>query len=215
MRDVANLGSRETHNIAEGILTLIRLRYQGICPAVREQHGHHGFVGNDTNQTTTKHDGIANRKHLQVSGQQNAAVEIHLAFEIARYFEILNDGVNHFFEFALGRRQASAFKQVDDIVFRFPLPFALSFERLRSCCDASSFRRALDIKQVTANFAQELPAYPFELVMTSVKLSSVDKYHLQKTCRIVAPHPIALLFAFQQGANSQALQFQSGNLVLN
>ena len=71
-----------------------------VSQLLRQHHGQAGLIGKHVDQAAADRDGVADRKGLERSGQQHAALGVD--GQVARDNQIVDYRVQHFLDVAFG-----------------------------------------------------------------------------------------------------------------
>jgi hypothetical protein len=88
------------------------------------------------------HDGVLDGKQLQAAGEQNAAVQINLSGKIVGDLQIVDDGVEKFYQQRPAGEEAVTLQRIEHVIFRLMPPFALGFQRRAVMLSSFIFDRA-------------------------------------------------------------------------
>src|SRR5579871_541314 len=98
---------------------------------MRENGGQAGLVGKNVNQPTADHDRVTDAESFEGRGQEHAGAYWPRKIDVVGDLQIVYNGLENMVDVALGRKQSSEGKPLNDVIFRLLLPYALRLQRRR------------------------------------------------------------------------------------
>src|SRR5277367_6443433 len=97
-------------------MVLVRFGHHRVGNFKCKQRGERLFVGDDVNQASAQDDGVLHRKHFEIAGHQDAAVQLDAAVDVVGDHDVVHDCVEKLLDFALWRHEADTFENIENIV---------------------------------------------------------------------------------------------------
>ena len=111
--------------IKESVRRIQTMAQNDVAKLVSDHSGETGLVRKNVDQTAAKHDGVTDSEGFESRSHHYTAANIGIDVQIVGDFQVVDDGLANFVDFAFGSDKADALQAVDNVVFRLAIPGTL------------------------------------------------------------------------------------------